>query len=96
MTAGDCVLQTGSTVEVFPDGHAVFTSTVWTNHTSHGDTWHHHVYFNDANGVVIFQINFDGPRDMQDNGTHYPFVAGFNFPPGIYNAIATVSMGGEC
>jgi hypothetical protein len=96
MNAGNCVMQGGNTVEIFPDGRAVFTSTVWTTHTHSGDTWHHHIYFYNTVGVVIFQVSFDGPNHMNDDGTHYPFVREFNFPANIYLAINTVSMGAEC
>lgn len=96
LRAGDCVIQAGGTLDVYPDGHAEFHATVWTNHTHSGDTWHHHIYFNDAAGVVIFQVSFDGPGHMNDDGTHYAFNSTFNFPAQIYNAIYTVSASGNC
>src|SRR5471030_4967 len=45
LRSGDCVMAAGGTLDVFSDGHAAFTATVWTNHTHSGDTWHHHVFF---------------------------------------------------
>lgn len=94
--AGDCVMQAGGTLDVYPDGHAEFHATVWTNHTHSGDTWHHHIYFNNAAGAVIFQVSFDGPGHMNDDGTHYAFNSVFRFPPQLYDAIYRVSAQGNC
>jgi hypothetical protein len=96
LRSGDCVMQAGGKLDIFPDGHAEFRATVWTNHTHSGDTWHHHVYFKDAAGAVIFQIVLDGPNHMNDDGSRYAFSSNFNFPPGLYYAINLVAVQGSC
>jgi len=96
LRAGNCVIAAGSKLDVFSDGHAEFRATVWTNHTHSGDTWHHHLFFKNAAGGVIFRIDLEGPNHMNDDGSRYAFSSNFNFPPAVYNAISFVSVTGEC
>jgi len=96
LRSGDCVIAAGNTLDVFSDGHAEFRATVWTNHTHSGDTWHHHVFFKNAAGAIIFKIDLEGPNHMNDDGTRYAFSSNFNFPAGIFNAVSFVSESGNC
>lgn len=96
LRAGNCVIAAGNKLDVFSDGHAEFRATVWTNHTHSGDTWHHHMFFKNAAGAVIFRIDLEGPNHMNDDGSRYAFSSNFNFPAAIYNEISTVSVSGEC
>jgi len=96
LRSGDCVMQAGGKLDIFSDGHAEFRATVWTNHTHSGDTWHHHVYFKDAAGAVIFQITLEGPNHMNDDGTRYAFSSNFNFPAGLFGVVSVVAVEGSC
>jgi hypothetical protein len=96
LRAGNCVIAAGNKLDVFSDGHAEFRATVWTNHTHSGDTWHHHMFFKNAAGAVIFRIDLEGPNHMNDDGSRYAFSSNFNFPAAIYNEISFVAVSGDC
>jgi hypothetical protein len=96
MASGDCEMADGSSITFNPNGTGVFRSVVWTNHTHSGDTWHHAISVKDANGSVLFNLNWDGPNHMNDDGSRYPFERSFNFDPQFFYLIQLASAGGNC
>ena len=98
INAGDCVMQAGSTLNIYSNGLWEFTAVVWTNHTHSGDTWEHSINVFDSNHNILWGTGpLDGPNHMNDDGTHYPFgpVRG-TFDPNAFNASVTATAQGIC
>jgi hypothetical protein len=93
--SGNCVMD-GASITFYPNGTGVFRSTVWTNHTHSGDTWHHTITVIDGNSSVLFTLYWDGPNHMNDDGSRYPFERSFSFDPNFFNIIYTAQASGSC
>jgi hypothetical protein len=82
--AGDCEMQAGMTLTLYPSGWGEMKAQVMTHHTHSGDTWHiSFTGYNSSNGVVL-TIPILGSMDsmrMDDNHGYYGWTQDFTFDP---------------
>ncbi len=94
--AGDCHLS--GTLTIYPDGHAHWDATTWTDSTHNKDYWHETLRVFNAQNQQLFGFGVwnSPPMDSPPNGGQYNWSAEGTFPRDFFDAISTANSAGNC